>query len=120
MRPLNHVIASPWNWIKELIDKFANGHHPLLDLDDDGFSISPTFRGYHWRGRDCNDFNAEVYPGRRVFKGNPYADYNCNGIKGEDVETRKPWKSILCDGTGQIGVGVIGDSAGAHFSIPEK
>jgi len=40
----------PWQWIIDLIKKFADDHMPLFDLDEDGFSDFPSFRGYHWRG----------------------------------------------------------------------
>lgn len=33
---------------------------------------------------------------------------------------KKPYEALYCDGTTRLGVAVIGDSAGAHFSIPEK
>jgi hypothetical protein len=29
-------------------------------------------------------------------------------------------KEVLCDGTNQMGIILFGDSAGAHFSIPER
>ncbi len=60
-----------------------------------------------------------MYPGRKSWAGNQGYDYNCNGIWGFGLN-RKPLKEKYCKDSGQIGVAVIGDSAGAHFSIPEK
>lgn len=31
----------------------------------------------------------------------------------------KTWKKKVCNGSGQLGIAVVGDSAGAHFEIPE-
>ena len=36
---------------------------PGLDYDGDRFSPTETLRGSIWRGRDCNDFEREIYPG---------------------------------------------------------
>jgi len=55
---------------------------PLLDLDGDGFSDFPELRGYHWRGKDCNDLRKDIYPGRKEWSGDKGVDYNCNGISG--------------------------------------
>ena len=109
----------PWQWIQDLIQKVASKHLPLFDLDNDGFSDIAWLRGSSWRGKDCNDNNANVYPGRKVNPDSSDADYNCNGISGTDPETNQPWKDVLCGNYSQVGVAVIGDSAGAHFSIPE-
>ena len=110
----------PWQWIQDLIQKVASKHLPLFDLDGDNFSDIAWLRGSSWRGKDCNDNNANIYPGRKV---NPVdgsdADYNCNGISGTDPETKKPWKEVLCGNYSQMGVAVVGDSAGAHFSVPQ-
>jgi len=46
-------------------------------------------------------------------------DYNCNGIYGV-APNGKSWKSQLCENSGQMGVVVLGDSAGAHFAIPPQ
>lgn len=46
----------PWEKIKD--------HLPVVDLDSDRFSSIETLRGGDWRGKDCNDDNSEVYPGR--------------------------------------------------------
>jgi hypothetical protein len=44
-----------WDWlVKIFVDKFGDGHLPPFDLDNDTFSDISTFRGYHWRGADCN------------------------------------------------------------------
>lgn len=92
-------------------------HLPLIDLDGDYFSESVLVRGSHWRGRDCRDLDNYIYPGR---KQNPYHhtdDYNCNGISGSHA-TGMSNKDYFCASSKPRGVGVLGDSAGAHFSIP--
>lgn len=49
------TIPSPWKWLVHLfVDHFGNGHLPAFDLDNDTYSDVSTFRGYHWRGTDCN------------------------------------------------------------------
>ena len=40
--------------------------------------------GYWWKGLDCNDRDAEVYPGRKPTNGDKRSDSNCNGIRGQD------------------------------------
>lgn len=94
-----------------------SAHLPNLDLDGDKFSTIQTLRGSDWRGKDCADLDNFIYPGRKT---NPYGkanDYNCNGISGTHPNGQ-PWKDVLCANSSPRGVGVIGDSAGAHFSIP--
>jgi len=96
---------------------FGYQHLPAVDLDGDHYSDYTYYRGSNWRGKDCRDLDNYVYPGREK---NPYGkhdDYNCNGIYGTHPSGAS-WKDVLCEGTGQHGVGVVGDSAGAHFSIP--
>lgn len=56
---LPHVQApkfpSPWKWLEHIfVDRFGNGHFPVFDMDNDTYSDVSTFRGYHWRGADCN------------------------------------------------------------------
>jgi acyloxyacyl hydrolase len=46
------------------------------------------------------------------------ADNNCNGIFGVDPNTNIPYEKQFCEGTGQMGVAILGDSATAHFRIP--
>jgi len=98
-------------------DHFGDKHYSPFDLDNDTFSDISTFRGYHWRGSDCNEFDATVYPGRKV--GNSSLDHDCNGIFGVDNK-KKSLEDKYCANTTRLGVVVAGDSAGAHFSIPEK
>lgn len=78
---------SPWKWLKHLfVDHFGNGHFPAFDLDNDTYSDISTFRGYHWRGSDCNEMQAGVYPGRKT--GSKLLDHDCNGIYGMDNRKR--------------------------------
>ncbi len=63
-----------------MIKNFSDNHEPLVDFDGDGFSTIPTFRGYDWRGFDCDDFKNSIYPGRESWDGDKSVDFNCNGI----------------------------------------
>lgn len=107
------------DWLSDIIDKVFKHKKPIIDFDDDGFSSSiKSLRGSNWRGKDCNDFDSGIYPGRKV---NPYpndhGDFSCNGIYGVN-EHGQNWNQILCENSQRMGVAVLGDSAGAKFSIP--
>ena len=61
-----------WPWICyipgvyylcEAFDDVYDQLLPAVDFDGDRFSPAETLRGSIWRGRDCNDFDREVYPG---------------------------------------------------------
>ncbi|CAH2283065.1 acyloxyacyl hydrolase, partial [Pelobates cultripes] len=93
---------------------------PLEDFDHDNFSGFPTLRGYHWRGRDCNDFDMSIYPGKRPRDWDALNDSNCNGIWGFDPEDGIPHEKKFCEGTDTKGIIVLGDSAAAHFHIPPQ
>ena len=57
---------APWEWIVHIfVDKFGNGHLPPFDMDNDTFSDISTFRGYNWKGADCDELNSHIYPGRK-------------------------------------------------------
>ncbi len=101
---------------KPLCNAF-NDHVPLEDNDSDYFSTMGTVRGYYWRGRDCDDHNTDIYPGRHS-TDDAEVDTNCNGIKGTDPDTGLTYESLWCNDTQQMGVVVLGDSASAHFRIP--
>lgn len=103
--------------ICKLIDNFADNHLPLYDVDGDYFSILDTFRGSSWRGKDCDDLNSDIYPGRRSVD-DADIDTNCNGIEGIDQSTERTYEEMWCNGTQQYGTLLLGDSAGAHFHIP--
>ncbi|XP_076975820.1 acyloxyacyl hydrolase isoform X2 [Tamandua tetradactyla] len=90
---------------------------PFKDVDSDKHSVFPTLRGYHWRGRDCNDRNEEAYPGRRPDSWDAHQDSNCNGIWGIDPKDGIPYEKKFCEGSQPKGIILLGDSAGAHFSI---
>jgi hypothetical protein len=58
--------AAPWQWVIDLFTKtWADQHLPVFDLDNDTFSDVGILRGYHWKGADCNEYNSEIYPGRK-------------------------------------------------------
>jgi hypothetical protein len=90
---------------------------PMFDSDGDRFSTKEAFRGSDWRGKDCNDLDATVYPGRLATDHAPLIDHNCNGISGKGLDGLS-FEDKYCKGTGQRGVTILGDSAAAHFSIP--
>jgi len=56
----------------------------VVDFDGDRFSDLKTFRGTHWRGKDCDDLNKNIYPGRKSWDNGKGEDFNCNGIQGID------------------------------------
>ncbi|KAM8967056.1 acyloxyacyl hydrolase [Pelodytes ibericus] len=93
---------------------------PLEDFDHDNFSGIPTLRGFHWRGRDCNDIDKSVYPGQRPKDWDALQDSNCNGIWGFDSKDGIPYEKKFCEGTDAKGIIVLGDSAAAHFHIPPE
>jgi len=111
------VQIDPWAWILELLAPIIQKAEPVLDFDSDLFSPEPTLRGSNWRGRDCNDFDAAVYPGRDKTTWVPQVDHNCNGIYEKN---NVDYEKIFCSNSGQLGTVVVGDSAGAHFSIPPQ
>ena len=103
--------------ICDIIDNFGNKHLPVDDIDGDYFSDLRTFRGSSWRGKDCNDVNSNVYPGRYSVD-DTIEDTNCNGIFGVDPKTGQTYESLWCKDTKQMGTVILGDSAGAHFHLP--
>lgn len=104
--------------ICKIIERWADNHLPLEDLDEDGFSDLETARGSSWRGKDCNDLDSKVYPGRKAPSGDAVLDTNCNGISGVAPGTGKTYEELWCNGTQQMGSILLGDSIGAHFHIP--
>ncbi|XP_036594588.1 acyloxyacyl hydrolase [Trichosurus vulpecula] len=93
---------------------------PFEDADGDKFSVFPTLRGFYWRGRDCNDRNRNIYPGRRPENWDAQQDSNCNGIWGIDPKDGIPYEKKFCEGSEAKGLIVLGDSAAAHFHIPPE
>lgn len=68
----------------------------MLDIDKDGFSsLSGGLRGDHWRGKDCNDNDDNIYPGRKIPSGSNSQDYNCNGISGTNSDG-VAYKDLYC------------------------
>lgn len=95
----------------------VGSHLPAWDDDNDTFSPKDTLRGASWRGKDCEDLDAAVYPGRRVNVHGPEVDHNCNGIFGRDG-VGNDYEEVLCGKSEPRGVIVLGDSISAHFHIP--
>eukprot|EP01129_Flabellula_baltica_P007524 TRINITY_DN2938_c0_g1_i1.p1 TRINITY_DN2938_c0_g1~~TRINITY_DN2938_c0_g1_i1.p1 ORF type:complete len:574 (-),score=111.19 TRINITY_DN2938_c0_g1_i1:30-1751(-) len=114
---LEKLGKSPIDWIIEQMYKVFQNHLPLVDFDSDKFGISKEFRGSSWRGLDCDDLDSNVYPGRKINSQSDDRDHNCNGIHGTNPDTGKSYEEELCNVT-QYGVGILGDSAAAHFHIP--
>ncbi|KAM7121544.1 acyloxyacyl hydrolase [Molossus nigricans] len=106
--------------ICEKIKSTLKNSVPFRDVDSDKYSVSPTLRGYHWRGRDCNDSNKMAYPGRRPDNWDVHQDSNCNGIWGVDPKDGIPYEKKFCEGSEPRGIILLGDSAGAHFHIPPE
>ncbi len=101
---------------KQICNAFSD-HLPFVDEDGDLFSTMPSVRGCFWRGKDCNDGDMNIYPGRHTVE-DASVDSNCNGIVGVEPSSGKTYESLWCNGTQQMGTIVLGDSASAHFHIP--
>lgn len=110
----NITVVKP---ICDVIERFGNDHLPVDDLDGDYYSDLRTFRGSSWRGKDCNDLDPDIHPGKHTV-GDSLLDTNCNGIFGVDPSSGETYEKKWCEGTGQMGTVLLGDSAGAHFHIP--
>jgi acyloxyacyl hydrolase len=80
---------TPWGWLLKKLEYTFNNHVPFDDFDNDTFSTVREFRGWSWRGRDCNDFDRNVRPGRDSRNLDPTVDWNCNGIYGVNPSTGK-------------------------------
>ena len=93
-------------------------YKPAVDDDKDSFSTIPLLRGSDWRGKDCNDKDASTYPGRA--SADSSTDGNCNGIYGVNPASGLNFEDELCGGTKSMGVATLGDSASAHFRLPEQ
>lgn len=118
------------------ISRVFDDHFPLVDHDGDAFPGEPRvnasepefgaflsnhLRGADWRGRDCNDDLAGVYPGRAATAYGPEVDHNCNGIAGVEPASGTPYEALYCSGANApMGVAILGDSATAHFHLPPQ
>jgi acyloxyacyl hydrolase len=53
--------------LQQLIETFKT-HLPYYDSDKDRFSghLLGDLRGFSWRGKDCDDKNVRIYPGRKT------------------------------------------------------
>lgn len=106
--------------ICDLLEYVFHHHEPALDADTDKFSTESTLRGTSWRGKDCNDLNAQIHPGSKTINSDATLDHNCNGIFGLNPASGQPWEDELCNDTQRLGIAVLGDSISAHFHIPEQ
>lgn len=111
------------------ISTLFDDHLTLADGDGDAHAagdiplLTTNLRGTSWRGRDCDDTNANVYPGRRTVAAGLSADvdHNCNGISGTDPASGQSYEDLYCSGpNAPMGIVGIGDSALAHFHIPPQ
>jgi acyloxyacyl hydrolase len=100
--------------------KFGKGPvKPAHDEDGDGSSTFMQLRGVSWRGKDCNDQDATIYPSRKNPSGkSANIDHDCNGIYGTNPKTGKSWEEELCSGVPRFEFVQIGDSATAGFTLP--
>eukprot|EP00276_Gloeochaete_wittrockiana_P015046 CAMPEP_0184336098 /NCGR_PEP_ID=MMETSP1089-20130417/4522_1 /TAXON_ID=38269 ORGANISM="Gloeochaete wittrockiana, Strain SAG46.84" /NCGR_SAMPLE_ID=MMETSP1089 /ASSEMBLY_ACC=CAM_ASM_000445 /LENGTH=547 /DNA_ID=CAMNT_0026661037 /DNA_START=11 /DNA_END=1654 /DNA_ORIENTATION=- len=108
-----------FQWIEDAINRFANLHDPVFDVDGDFFSDTGTFRGAYWRGKDCDPLSGDVYPGRNSTTLPPEFDHNCNGIKGSNRQ-HQSYEDLYCGSSDPRGVIILGDSATAHFRLPPQ
>lgn len=121
-----HGRAKRWDF--DISDRYEDGL-PIEDLDGDGYSGDRwmTPRGSHWRGFDCDESivrkGEEVYPGRSAEHNNwdKRSDSNCNGIYGsESGVLGKEYEEKFCKNSDARGIMMLGDSASAHFHIPQN
>lgn len=113
------TLAGVWELCVLFARVFSNDL-PLLDLDNDTYSaLLESWRGSSWRGRDCDDINSLHHPGAKPRNGDVIYDSNCNGISGIHPNGM-PYEDLFCNGTGNLGVIVIGDSVAGHFHIPPE
>eukprot|EP01006_Ploeotia_vitrea_P057295 TRINITY_DN68164_c7_g3_i2.p2 TRINITY_DN68164_c7_g3~~TRINITY_DN68164_c7_g3_i2.p2 ORF type:complete len:604 (+),score=304.25 TRINITY_DN68164_c7_g3_i2:1051-2862(+) len=114
-----HLLSFLLHGLKDNIEKVFDQHVPMAadDKDGDRHATATTFRGTSWRGRDCDDTKADVYPGRKTSNYPDTVDHNCNGIFGHDANGTS-YEELYCSKTQQIGLSILGDSATAHFRIP--
>lgn len=111
------LLGAP-DWICKILPEICQvaDHLPAFDSDNDTFSYSEkTLRGTYWRGKDLDDLDQTIHPGRA--SSDALFDENCNGISGVD-ESGAPYEDKFCKGTGEMGIAILGDSATAHFSLP--
>ena len=71
---------------------------PALDKDNDGHSPVAELRGSLWRGKDCDDSDPRVHPGRKPSNSDVDKDSNCNGISGVNRTSGVAWEEELCAG----------------------
>ena len=116
--PNNLCDFEPFKEICKLLERVVD-HYPAEDTDGDHFSLLSTLRGTSWRGKDCNDLDNKVYPGRGDGHDS-LVDTNCNGIYGIDADSGESYEDLWCNGTQAMGSVILGDSVGAHFHVPQE
>uniref|UniRef100_A0A8B9FEK9 Acyloxyacyl hydrolase n=1 Tax=Amazona collaria TaxID=241587 RepID=A0A8B9FEK9_9PSIT len=118
-QPLCHLYSPPKvSWFPPFFQSYRLSAAVTMAILSVCFPGFQTLRGYHWRGRDCDDRNNTVYPGRRPDNWDEERDSNCNGIWGVDPKDGIPYEKKFC--ADSQGVVLLGDSAGAHFHIPPE
>uniref|UniRef100_A0A8D0PN29 Saposin B-type domain-containing protein n=1 Tax=Sus scrofa TaxID=9823 RepID=A0A8D0PN29_PIG len=99
---------------------------PFKDTDSDKYSVFPTLRGYHWRGRDCNDNDKMPFGKDCRYISHIYIQFKITAnliislLKGVDPKDGIPYEKKFCEGSQPRGIILLGDSAGAHFHIPPE
>eukprot|EP01080_Neovahlkampfia_damariscottae_P009038 gene9038-1135_t len=89
---------------------------PTLDADKDFFAPNERLsRGSYWRGRDCDDKNPNVRPGR-VDNSSNGEDLDCNGVSGKN-ENGATFEDLYCKNSNAKQVIVFGDSGTSAFHI---
>uniref|UniRef100_A0A8D2P0J5 Acyloxyacyl hydrolase n=1 Tax=Zosterops lateralis melanops TaxID=1220523 RepID=A0A8D2P0J5_ZOSLA len=108
-QPLCHLYSPPKvSWFPTFLKTTDCGRYFKMELSS--LKAFITLRGYHWRGRDCNDKNTTVYP---VLL--PTLSLLQQGV---DPKDGIPYEEKFCKDS--KGVVLLGDSAGAHFHIPPE
>jgi Putative metal-binding motif len=109
----NLVSDAVYAWIHNMLSNSNQLFTFYRDSDGDGFgnAIVPVQataapQGFVVNATDCNDTNANIYPGALEICGNQ-TDENCNGTLNEDVT--KPVAKCKPDGV-EVAISPVGDA----------
>uniref|UniRef100_A0A8D0KU88 Acyloxyacyl hydrolase n=1 Tax=Strix occidentalis caurina TaxID=311401 RepID=A0A8D0KU88_STROC len=105
-QPLCHLYPPPKvSWFSTFFKATDCARSFMLELNST--EAPSTLRGYHWRGRDCNDKNTTILLSSPSLLQ-----------QGVDPKDGLPYEKKFCKDS--QGVVLLGDSAGAHFHIPPE